>query len=383
MMAKQATATDLLQSSPDRSHPAQRLRVAFFSDSVAERNGAGTYYHDLLPQLGEVTSGVRMFQPSDKFRVARLTVPMPGDPTQRLLTPNVPRLWKAFRHFRPDVVVSITPGPFGLLGHALAKRHGCGQLVGFHPQSEDLSRLYWNPVSRRVANGYLTAANRIICRSAHATLGNNRGLIPTVRRLGADQGAVVGTPLPVEFMRAPVVPLRAQLKQVLFAGRLAPEKNLGAVIDAARACPDVRFAIAGDGPLRRKLQRQAQDLPNVCFHGWLERHELQALMDESDLLLLPSRLETFGSIALEAMARGRPALVAAGAGIHEWHSLKDGLITLHEGEAIADKIKDLSTQSVQARRARSERARLAAERLNRDTIGEWADLILKAARSPR
>ena len=105
MMAKQATATDLLQSSPDRSHPAQRLRVAFFSDSVAERNGAGTYYHDLLPQLGEVTSGVRMFQPSDKFRVTRLTVPMPGDPTQRLLTPNVPRLWKAFRHFRPDVVV--------------------------------------------------------------------------------------------------------------------------------------------------------------------------------------------------------------------------------------------------------------------------------------
>ncbi len=78
-----------------------------------------------------------------------------------------------------------------------------------------------------------------------------------------------------------------------------------------------------------------------------------------------------------------PALVAAGAGIHEWHSLKDGLITLHEGEAIADKIKDLSTQSVQARRARSERARLAAERLNRDTIGEWADLILRAARSPR
>ena len=382
MTATHAT-TFLPEQSGERTHPARRLRVAFFSDSVAERNGAGTYYHDLLPQLKDITAGVRMFQPSDKFRVTRLTVPMPGDPTQRLLTPNVPRLWRAFSHFRPDVVVSITPGPFGLLGHALAKRHGCGQLVGFHTQFEELSRLYWNPLSRRVANSYLTTANQVLCRGAHATLVNNRGLIPTVRRLGANLAAVVGTPLPVDFMREPVVPVRSQLRQVLFAGRLAPEKNLKAVVDAASACPDVQFAIAGDGPLRRELQRDTRELDNVHFHGWLDRRELRLLMDESDLLLLPSRLETFGSIALEAMARGRPALVAAGAGIHEWNTLKDGLITLHEGEAIADKIRSLREQSVQTRRARSDRARVAAERLNGDTITEWGDMILKAARAPR
>ncbi|MBV62564.1 MAG: group 1 glycosyl transferase [Nevskiales bacterium] len=365
------------------AQPARQLRVAFFSDSVAERNGAGTYYHDLLPQLETVTAGVQMFQPSDRPRARRLSVPMPGDPTQRLLTPNVPKLWRLFRDFRPDVVVSITPGPFGLLGHALARRHGCGQLVGFHTQFEELSRLYWNPVSRHIANRYLTLANQQLCRSAHATVVNNRQLMATVRGLGADQASVVGTPLPLDFMRSPVRPLRPELEQVLFAGRLAPEKNLGAVIHAARACPNVRFAIAGDGPLRRKLQRQAADLPNVHFHGWLDRTALREQLDASDLLLLPSRLETFGSIALEAMARGRPALVAAGAGIHEWLELRDGLITLQDGEAIADKIAELASQPLTVRQRRSDRAREAAERLNGATIETWCELIRRAAQAPR
>ena len=167
-------AVSPLTPSSSTTRPAQRLRVAFFSDSVAERNGAGTYYHDLLPQLNAVTAGVKMFQPSDRPRSRRLSIPMPGDPTPRLLTPNIPKLWREFSAFRPDVVVSITPGPFGLLGNALARRHGCGQLVGFHTQFEELSRLYWNPLSRSIANRYLTVANRVICRSAYATVVNNR-----------------------------------------------------------------------------------------------------------------------------------------------------------------------------------------------------------------
>lgn len=376
-------AVSPLTPSSSTTRPAQRLRVAFFSDSVAERNGAGTYYHDLLPQLNAVTAGVKMFQPSDRPRSRRLSIPMPGDPTQRLLTPNIPTLWREFSAFRPDVVVSITPGPFGLLGNALARRHGCGQLVGFHTQFEELSRLYWNPLSRSIANRYLTVANRVICRSAYATVVNNRQLMATVRRLGADQPMVVGTPLPLDFMHEPVQALRPNLQQVLFAGRLAPEKNLGAVLEAARRCPTVGFAIAGDGPLRRKLQRQAADLDNVTFHGWLNRVALRELLDGSDLLLLPSRLETFGSIALEAMARGRPALVAAGAGIHEWHDLRDGLIALQDNEAIADKIEALSRQSLATRQTRSDRARLAAERLNASTIDTWSELIVRAARAPR
>ena len=83
------------------------------------------------------------------------------------------------------------------------------------------------------------------------------------------------------------------------------------------------------------------------------------------------------------MARGRPALVAAGAGIHEWHDLKDGLICLHEGEAIADKLAELSRQDVATRQARSNRARQAAERLNAQTIDQWSHLIERAARTPR
>lgn len=359
---------------------ARHLRVAFFSDSVAERNGAGTYYHDLIPQLRAVTAGVEMFQPERKRRLTTLAIPMPGDPTQRLLTPNVPKLWRRFARLRPHVVVSITPGPFGLLGDTLGRAYGCGRITGFHTQFEELSRLYWNPLSRTVANGYLTAINRRLCHDNHATVVNNRDLIATVRELGADHVEVMGTPLPPSFIEHPAEPVRDTLRRVVFAGRLAPEKNLDAVIDAAAQTPSVEFVIAGDGPLRRQLEKRARRLRNVRFTGWLDRDALRSTLDAADLLVLPSRLETFGSIALEAMARGRPALVSAGAGIHAWKSLRDGLIVLERPEDLGTRIQALTTLDASARQAASDRARAAAERLNADTITQWSQLIAQAAR---
>jgi glycosyltransferase involved in cell wall biosynthesis len=118
----------------------------------------------------------------------------------------------------------------------------------------------------------------------------------------------------------------------LFAGRLAPEKNLGAVVEAAEALPEMRFMVAGDGPLRQWLTTQAERLPNLEYIGWVKRPRILPLIDDVDALVLPSTVESFGTIALEAMARGRLVVVSSQCGILSWNLLKRGLFQMREDE---------------------------------------------------
>jgi glycosyltransferase involved in cell wall biosynthesis len=99
---------------------------------------------------------------------------------------------------------------------------------------------------------------------------------------------------------------------LLYAGRLAPEKDLETLAALMARLPDVRLALVGDGPQRSALERM---LPGsrTTFTGYLHGDELATAFASSDVFVLPSRTETLGLVALEAMASGC-AVVAARAG---------------------------------------------------------------------
>lgn len=353
-------------------------RVAIFTDAIAERNGAGAYYHDLAGQLTHRVERLEMFSPARKHRLP-FALPLPGDSTQQLLTPNVPRLWRQFKALEPDLVITVTPGPFGLLGLYMARRYNTGFLSAFHTHFEELTRMYFGRVTARVMETYLVAVNKRLCRRSATVLVNNSELIPTVEALGARRVDVVGTLLGKCFIeRSAVAPVR-KLKRVLFAGRLAPEKNLASVIEAARALPSLEFVIAGDGPLRKRLEAQASDLKNVQMPGWLAREALLEEMDRADLLVLPSKLETFGTVALEAMSRGRPALVAESAGIHDWSGLAEGIFCLKSGQGLSDALRELDKLAPHHWERKSAAARAAALRLNTETVDQWLGLLTRHA----
>jgi len=358
-------------SSPDRGP----IRVAFFSDSLPERNGTGAYYHDLLEQLGPRVEAAAVFQPQIMQRHPLLSWPMPGDPSQRLVIPNLPRIAKAYRKLRPTIVVSITPGPFGLLGLYHAKRSGAAYISAFHTDFEQLARIYWKPLSRTVVNTYLNNANRFICRRSATVLVNNSHLRKDVEALGSKTVEVMGTPLQPLFLEKPTCPYPDRLDRICFVGRLAPEKNVERIITAARELPGVEFVIGGDGPLRRELQASASGLPNVNFTGWLTRGRLITVIDQSGLLLLPSKIETFGSVALEAMARGRPALVSKNAGIHDWSQLQEGLFSYDQEQPLVDSIRSIVELPQEQRKKKANSARAAALHFNEQTLHQWVDIL--------
>ncbi len=145
--------------------------------------------------------------------------------------------------------------------------------------------------------------------------------------------------------------------------RLSVEKRPGTALDAldrllARGIA-VRLVVAGDGPLRRRLEQHARQrrLP-VTFLGHVaDRGLLGALQATADVCLAPGPAETFGLAALEALACGTPVVVSASSALPQIIGAA-GAAAADTGEAFADGVLDVLERPErdrrQAARARAE-----------------------------
>lgn len=96
------------------------------------------------------------------------------------------------------------------------------------------------------------------------------------------------------------------------ATRLSKEKRpdlaVAATAELHRRGLPVRLVVAGDGPLRAALAKQARGLP-VEFAGYVTgRASMARLLGTADVVLAPGPVETFGLAALEALACGTPVV---------------------------------------------------------------------------
>lgn len=101
--------------------------------------------------------------------------------------------------------------------------------------------------------------------------------------------------------------------------RHVPQKGIDLLIRAfekVRAThPRATLRIGGDGPEHQRLRSMAG--PGVAFLGPLQRHGVQALLEQSRVAVVPSRLEPFGIVAVEAMACGRGVVWSTNGGLRD------------------------------------------------------------------
>lgn len=106
-----------------------------------------------------------------------------------------------------------------------------------------------------------------------------------------------------------------------------------------------RFVVAGDGPLRAALERQAQELgasQRVTFPGRLSDEDLCLAYEAADLFVLPTAaLECFGLIILEAFSFGCPVLSTDVGAIPETMMpiMPDFVVPARSVEALATKVE--------------------------------------------
>jgi glycogen(starch) synthase len=141
---------------------------------------------------------------------------------------------------------------------------------------------------------------RPVLRRARAAICASSALADAARELGAGKVRVIpsGVDLP------PYVREEARPPEVLYAGRLSPEKG---ILDLLQAADDgMKLTIVGDGPLREQV-------PGAL--GFVPHEELGSLYDRAAVVAVPSHREGFGVVCAEAMAHGRPVVAGAVGGL--------------------------------------------------------------------
>jgi glycosyltransferase involved in cell wall biosynthesis len=142
------------------------------------------------------------------------------------------------------------------------------------------------------------AARRVLAR-ARLTICASNALAESARELGAGEVRVI--PSAVELPGQVGEP--AEPPEVLYVGRLSPEKG---ILELVQATQGIKLTVAGDGPLRAQV-------PGAL--GFVPHHELPPLYERAAVVAVPSHREGFGVACAEAMAAGRPVVASAVGGL--------------------------------------------------------------------
>jgi phosphatidylinositol alpha-mannosyltransferase len=233
----------------------------------------------------------------------RLDVPANGSRAPLTLSLRAGRrAAQAVAQFAPDV--THLHEPFApLLAWATLRAHAAPQVATFHRAGGGPAVSLTTPLTRRLAR-HLDAAVAVSVPAA-ATLAAAAGISAEVLFNGLETERLR------EFPRE-----RSTRPTILFLGRLEERKGAVVALRALRAHNEMapqpwRLVVAGDGPQRAALEREAGIDPRVEFLGALDDAEKRRWLRRADVVVAPSlRGESFGLVLLEAMAAETP-LVAS------------------------------------------------------------------------
>jgi glycosyltransferase involved in cell wall biosynthesis len=126
-------------------------------------------------------------------------------------------------------------------------------------------------------------------------------------------------------------------------GALIPLKGHELAIEAMRHLPEARLLIAGEGPQRTALERQAAEFGGrVRLLGGLAHLELPALLGAADAMVLASEREGLANVWIEALACGTPLVISDVGGAREVvDRAAAGLIVERDPLAIASALRRL------------------------------------------
>jgi glycogen synthase len=207
--------------------------------------------------------------------------------------------------FKPDVVHVHFAVPTGAVAWAATRLRSVPYLLTAHlgdvpggapEQTERLFRFvkpFTVPIWRSAAG--VTAVSDFVARCA----GNAYGMMPVVIPNGIPMPAIIG-PKTYAIDR----PIR-----LVWAGRMQPQKNLLnglaglAGVSGRRWCLDV----VGDGPQRGEIEAMCKEIGldgHVRFYGWVDTPQVFQIMENADIMFLPSHSEGLSLASLEGLRAG-------------------------------------------------------------------------------
>jgi 1,2-diacylglycerol 3-alpha-glucosyltransferase len=252
-------------------------------------------------------------------------IPIPNAGGWHLAFPTVKQLKKVFQEEEIDVVHILLPMSGSVVAIKAARALGIKIVAHSHSQPEnifmDLPKII-RPIVDKLWNKYLVwvygKAESLIYPSEMAynlldklsKKDQPSAIISNGINLSEFQPANIG-----DFYERFNIPKNTV--KLLFVGRLFPEKSVDTLIKAVpfiiKKHPNTHVMIAGAGHLRPKLEKLVKSLKvgkHVTFLGFVSDSDKIHAYNASDIFVLPSFAELEGMVILEAMACGKPIVVA-------------------------------------------------------------------------
>lgn len=265
-----------------------------------------------------------------------------------------------------------------------AKLAGVPVVIGSHRQLGDLM----TPAQFRAQAAAFRWCDAVVCNSQAAA----DRLIAT--GLSPNKIAVIGNALPAAtFSVAPAaLPKRPGVARVGMVARMNhPYKNHSGFLRVAaqihERMPDVEFLLAGDGPLRQELEREAARLglgASAIFLG--DRQDMPAVLASLDVAVLTSDSESLSNVILEAMAAGLPVVAYGVGGNSELLSHQRGALIPAGNEAgFAGAVEKLLSDSALRQQLARNAQQFAHENFSLDRVRQryvdlYATLVHKKRR---
>jgi glycosyltransferase involved in cell wall biosynthesis len=256
-----------------------------------QTNGVVSTLAQTAAWLGRFGHEVRTLNPRD-FR----SIPCPTYPEIRLSLFPYDTVKRGILAFAPHALHIATEGPLGMAARRFCLAVNMRFTTSYHTQFPQYLRARFPmplAASYRALRWFHGAAARCMVSTASVrrdlTSHGFRNLASW--RRGVD--TLVFKPFPKDFLRLSR-PIAA------YVGRVAVEKNIDAFLQMAWSGSKI---VIGDGPARARLQGQ---YPEAIFTGFRFGEDLARHLAAADVMVFPSRTDTFGLVNLEAMACGVP-----------------------------------------------------------------------------
>jgi 1,2-diacylglycerol 3-alpha-glucosyltransferase len=305
------------------------MRVAVFAESYPPVvNGAATAISLLVRALRdrhEVVVYAPRF-PGHKDRdedVRRFpSYRLPPEPEYPLAIPLSGSLFGEFLRAGFDVVHTHSPFTLGQLGRRWAGRARLPTVTTYHTLYTEYTHYApWVPAS--LARRSIIGISRRYCNRCQAVTVPTEPIREVLKEYGVDRPVeVIPTGVPFgepptpdpDFPRAALdIPTDAPI--VLYAGRLAKEKNLGLLFRSFRklreAAPGAVLLLAGAGPWEAESRQRVGELGIAAatrFAGVLDQRRLALCYADAQVFGFPSLADTQGMVLVEAKAAGLPSV---------------------------------------------------------------------------
>lgn len=246
----------------------------------------------------------------------------------RFLISLLLRLPRLLREVQPDVVVAHMPEALLALratrwpGRIWYQSHAVESVMIQHSRFRVVR-------ASKVLVGLNAALLRCACRRVERYIIASQAIAADARQFVPEERIFTGPPIPP----APQ-PNNLELPRggLLWVGRLSTVKDPLAALAVAEQLPEVRLTLVGDGELRASVDGYLAARPTlarrVSRQPHLARGDLYELMRRSAALLVTSRSESFGMVAIEALAHGCVVVGPPVGVLPELHRLSPDVVIL-------------------------------------------------------